>query len=82
MGIMIRFFDNVMGEVQTSFIKLEPVRKADAESLFEAINKNFCDSLMNYGWCGVRWNKCYDGAEEFCSMTFERQTTITYCLPL
>ena len=68
---MIRFFDNVMGEVQTSFIKLEPVRKADAESLFEAINKNFCDSLMNY-----------DGAEEFCSMTFERQTTITYCLPL
>lgn len=51
MGIMIRFFDNVLGEVRTSFIKLEPVQEANADSLFKAIDKNFCDfdsSLMNY----------------------------------
>lgn len=33
----------------TSFIKLEPVREANAESLFEAINKNFSDFDLNYG---------------------------------
>lgn len=52
MGIMIRYFDNVLGEVQTSFIKLEPVREANAECLFEAINKSFCGSnspILNYG---------------------------------
>lgn len=27
---MIRYFDNVLGEVRTSFIKLEPVREANA----------------------------------------------------
>ena len=49
MGIMIRYFDNVLGEVRTSFLKLEPVREANAECLFEAINKNFGDSPLNYG---------------------------------
>lgn len=49
MGIMLRFFDNVLGEVRTSFVKLEPVREVDAESLFQAINKKCCDpSLINW----------------------------------
>ena len=40
-AIMLRFFDNNDGKVRCAFLKLEPVQKADADGLFEALNKNF-----------------------------------------
>ena len=35
-ALMLRFFDDVEGKVRCIFLKLQPVRKADAESLFQA----------------------------------------------
>ena len=40
---MLRFFDDVEGNVRCTFFKLQPVRKADAESLFQALDSNFSD---------------------------------------
>ena len=40
-AIMLRFFDNTDGRVRCTFLKLEPVLKADADGLFNALDKNF-----------------------------------------
>ena len=40
-GIMLRYFDNTEGRVRCIFFKLEPVEKADADGLFQAIHQNF-----------------------------------------
>jgi hypothetical protein len=40
-AIMLRFFDNEDGMVRCTFLKLEPVLKADAVGLFSALDKNF-----------------------------------------
>lgn len=40
-GIMLRFFDNTDGVVRCVFFKLEPVVNADAEGLFQTIDRNF-----------------------------------------
>ena len=42
-AIMLRYFDNVEGKVRCIFFKLEPVQRADAECLFQALNDNFSD---------------------------------------
>ena len=42
-AVLLRFFDDVEGKVRCIFLKLQPVRKADAESLFQALNSNFSD---------------------------------------
>ena len=48
-AIMLRFFDNVDGVVRCVFFKLMPLDRADAESLFEALNQNFSlDSAISY----------------------------------
>ena len=39
----MRYFDNVEGKVRCIFFKLEPVQRADAECLFQALNDNFSD---------------------------------------
>ena len=43
-ALMLRFFDEVQGCVRCTFFKLQPIQKADAESLFKAIDGNFSSS--------------------------------------
>ena len=43
-ALMLRFFDDVEGKVRCTFLKLQPVRKADAGSLFQALDSNFSDN--------------------------------------
>ena len=38
---MLRFFDNTDGVVRCIFFRLMPLYRADSESLFRAIDKNF-----------------------------------------
>ena len=46
MGIMVRFFDNVIGEVRTVIF---PLTQTNAESLFKLIDANFsASSPVNY----------------------------------
>ena len=40
----MRYFNNTTGKMCCIFYKLEPVEKADAESIFAAIDKNFSES--------------------------------------
>ena len=42
-GIMLRYFDNTEGKVRCIFFKLETVQKADAEGLFQVLDRNFTD---------------------------------------
>ena len=40
-AIMLRFFDNIDGVVRCIFFKLMPLERANAESIFIAIDQNF-----------------------------------------
>ena len=42
-AIMLRYFDNTDGKVRCVLYKLETVQKADANSLFEVLDRNFSD---------------------------------------
>ena len=43
-AVMLRFFDEVEGCVRCVFFKLHPVQRADAQSIFEALDSNFSSS--------------------------------------
>ena len=48
-AMMLRYYDNVEGKVRCIFFKLETVRSADAEGLFEVLDRNFHDEgPINY----------------------------------
>ena len=42
-GLLLRYFDNPMAKVRSVFFKLDPIEKANAESLFSILDSNFGD---------------------------------------
>lgn len=59
-AIMLRYFDNVEGKVRCVFFKLEPIQRADAECLFQALDHNFSDEgpLTYSNLVGLRSDGC------------------------